>query len=312
MDALVTAYLSGLELGKPQQFENLEIIPLFTSVNHSPEYYTLSEALEKELLTVTEISEGGSVPELKVGNKADIPVLLIDGEELIGAKQNRVLNASILLKKKSDTLIPVSCTEHGRWSYVSHRFSDSGTITSPRIRGRMSSSVTSSLRASRTYRSDQHAVWSDIDQMASDARVDSPTAAMRDIFESKANDLKPYLDAFTHQPHQKGLLSIINGEVIGLDVVSLESAYERIHPKFVKSYAIDALLQKKGQGNGPVLEKARNFIEEITACQEKVYDSVGHGNDYRFEGNSLVGSALIYDRKVIHLAFFRLPQRSAA
>ena len=32
----------------------------------------------------------GSVPELEVINKANVPVLLLDGERTAGAKQNRV------------------------------------------------------------------------------------------------------------------------------------------------------------------------------------------------------------------------------
>jgi len=72
------------------------VIPLLTSINGSPKYLTLKEALEKKLLNVKEVDEGGSVPHLKVINKAKVSVLLLDGEELVGAKQNRVVNTTIL------------------------------------------------------------------------------------------------------------------------------------------------------------------------------------------------------------------------
>ena len=38
------------------------------------------------------------------------------GEQLAGGKQNRVLNASILVPAKSELPIPVTCVERGRWA----------------------------------------------------------------------------------------------------------------------------------------------------------------------------------------------------
>jgi hypothetical protein len=69
-----------------------------------------------EKVRVTELNAGGSVPELRLENNADLPVLLVDGEELVGAKQNRVLNLTILAPAKRTTVIPVSCVEAGRWA----------------------------------------------------------------------------------------------------------------------------------------------------------------------------------------------------
>ena len=59
-----------------------------------PEYLTMTEALADDLLEVTEIDHGGNVPNLRVRNLCDKQVLLLDGEELMGAKQNRVLNTT--------------------------------------------------------------------------------------------------------------------------------------------------------------------------------------------------------------------------
>ena len=74
---------------------------------------------------MVEVSEQGDVPNLLFENLGDRKVLLVDGDELVGAKQNRIINTTILLGGKSSTVIPVSCVEQGRWSYDSPRF-DSG------------------------------------------------------------------------------------------------------------------------------------------------------------------------------------------
>ena len=63
-------------------------------------------------LQVTEVDESGSVPELLATNTGDEMVLLLDGEELVGAKQNRILNITLLAPAMQDTVIPVSCVEN--------------------------------------------------------------------------------------------------------------------------------------------------------------------------------------------------------
>jgi hypothetical protein len=157
-DTLIASHLSKLVLGEPQQFKNMGFIPLFTPTNHSSEYLTLKEALEKSLLTVTEVSQGGSVPQLKGTNLAELPLLLVDGEALAGAKQNRVLNASILLKEKPDTVIPVSCSERGRWSYRTSHFSHSGHVMAYKLRKMKSSHAAVSLKQSLGFSSQQRAI----------------------------------------------------------------------------------------------------------------------------------------------------------
>lgn len=308
MEKIVSGYLLNLEFGEMQEFQNMGLIPLLTSTNRSPAYLTLKEALEKRLLVVKEVDYGGSVPELKVVNKAETPVLLLDGEELVGAKQNRVLNTTILLKKKSETVIPVSCTEQGRWSYVSDEFANSNVVLSHRMRTTKAASVAQSLKCTSRYEADQSAIWSEIDMRLGRTGVRSPTGAMKDMYTQRKNELDDYLKAFKCVDGQKGLLVSINGKVVGFDIISLESAYKTLHPKLVKSYAIDAFLERKKKDVKTSVDKATDFLNEITKCKEKKYKSIGHGWDYRFEGKNIVGSALVYRKKVIHTAFFRITE----
>ncbi len=310
METLIADYLSKLEFGELQSFHNMGVIPLLTCVNGSPQYLTLKEALEKKLFKVKEIDEDGSVPELKVINKAKVSVLLLDGEELVGAKQNRVVNTTILLKKESETVIPVSCTEQGRWSYISEEFADSGTVLSPRMRTVKAASVTASLNASRRYESDQMAVWDEIDDLSERAQARSATGAMRHVYQSRTKDLEKYLKTFKYVPHQKGLCVIINGETVGFDILSLEKTYQALHPKLVKSYAMDAILEDKQKSKISSSSKTRPFIEKARRSKEKKYKSVGQGTDHRFEGKAILGSALLYRKKVIHMAFFKTTESS--
>jgi hypothetical protein len=245
------------------------------------------------------------VPELLVINKGEIPILLLDGEELAGAKQNRVLNTTILLKKNSETIIPVSCTEHGRWSYVSNEFKESGAVMSPSIRQMKAKSVSASLESSRSFRSDQGAVWNAIDEQSTEAGVSSSTGAMHDVFKSRDKDINSYIGAFECLKGQKGLLVFIDGKIVGFDFLSLESAFKVIFVKLVKSYAIEAAL--KMQKAKPKVDRkaAVGFLKDSAETREKKYESTGLGWDHRFEGAKVVGSALVYNKKVIHAAFFQ-------
>jgi hypothetical protein len=80
---------------------------------------------------VTEVSEAGSVPFLQVANGADRPLLLLDGEELIGAEQNRILNTAVLVAAHTEVTIPVSCVEQGRWGYRGRQFRPGDARSTP-------------------------------------------------------------------------------------------------------------------------------------------------------------------------------------
>lgn len=281
---------------------------MFRTAPETLAYGTLAEALRYGVIVVTEVNAGGSIPDLKVINNADSSVLLLDGEELKGAKQNRVLNASVLLDARSETIIPVSCTEAGRWAYTSETFKESGYMMSRDLRANRTRSVSASLNRTHEYRSDQSAVWGDIDRMAQASAVKSPTRAMTDVFEAKEKELDDCLDAFSHVPDQKGLLVFVNGAVEGFDLISRATAYEALHPKLVKSYAMDALLQKTSSRRKATIEDARAFITETQTCSEKKFKSAGLGWDCRFDGGTLVGSSLVHNDTVIHSAFFRAQQ----
>ncbi len=171
----------------------------------------------------------------------------------------------------------MSCTEQGRWRYTSATFSDSDLIMSHGSRATKTLTVTGSLRVGRGYRSDQGRVWSAIDTLHTASGTTSRTLALRDVYTAKTEELEPYSNAFECLPHQRGSLVLINGQPVGLDLISREGAYAAAHPKLVKSYAIDALAQDEDGLQSPSLEVAKAFLGEVQGCEARVFPSVGLG-----------------------------------
>lgn len=159
--------LQHLRLGPEVTHENLTMFPLLNGASHARDYQTLREALAAGTLRVTEVSEGGSVPQLSAVNDSDKPVLILDGEELVGAKQNRIANVTILVPAQRAIPIPVSCVEAGRWGYRSRRFSDSPHAMYAEARARKTRNVNDSHRKEPTPSSPRGSGLALLDSVAS-------------------------------------------------------------------------------------------------------------------------------------------------
>ena len=243
---MIKTRLQSLRFREVQAYRNLAIVPLLSAAYGKCKYLTLGEALAHWNIAVTEASAGGTMPELLVVNRGDQPVLLIDGEELSGAKQNRGLNSSILLKECSKTRIPVSSTEQGRRSHTSRSFQESGNVMARTIRARKARSVSASLDQSASFFSDQREDWDGIAELQSKACAPSPTSAMSDVFNAREHDLHQCVRTFKLFANQVGLLAVTDGKAVGLDLVSFSGAYAKLHPKLIRSYALESLLEPAG------------------------------------------------------------------
>ena len=305
MDTILRGHIAdGLHLGELQIHNDLALAPLFGTRIGGPDYITVKEALASGRLTISEVSQGGSVPELKLINDCDRDVLMLDGEELAGAKQNRVLNTTILVAAGGSALIPVSCTEQGRWSYKSANFEDSNVSMSPSLRSRKNASVSCSLAESRGYRSDQGEVWESIEELHSSHSTSSGTGAMKDAYEARRDDLSSYLEAFPCQDGQCGMAVLIKGRVAGVEMVSRPEAYLQLHAKLLNSYAMD--IPRSRPGKSPAnIDKVRKILESMMEAEERRFPSVGRGEDCRYTAKGILGSALLVEGWIVHMAFFR-------
>lgn len=312
-----------ITVSNPTTVQNLTIFPLSLSLSQTegPKYIPLSTAIEKHGLVVKEIDESGSVADLNVENPSTHCVLLLDGEELRGAKQNRIVNTTILLAPRSLSRIPVSCTESGRWHYDSDIFACPKSVMPTKARRRKTQSVTQSLHAAMNFSSDQGKVWEEVEQLHQKTGSTSDTRAMSDALEIIRMDMEAATTAILAESGQCGFIAFINGEPAGWEIVSREEVYADLHPQLIQSYAVESITNRKlaptdePGTKGPTyvpledLPKpdslaAKAFLERCAAIQGKSYTSVGLGDDWRFLNGRILGSGLEVEKTWIHMAYF--------
>ena len=76
-----------VRVGEPVRYRSLSVFPLFDGSSTPVEYALAGDGIASGAVSVEEVSEGGSVPDLLVENKGDLRVLFLEGEELVGASR---------------------------------------------------------------------------------------------------------------------------------------------------------------------------------------------------------------------------------
>jgi hypothetical protein len=296
-------FIETLKVGDGMGHLNLTLVPLRGEGHGHLDYTLAADAIAAGVLTVTEVSEGGSVPQLAVVNEATKMVLFLDGEELVGAKQNRILNTSVLVAPKSQTKIPVSCVEQGRWRYAAPDFRAGGYSPS-KLRARKSRDVTHNLMAEGRAVSDQGAVWEEVAANHASLGSHSPTMAMHDAIEQRRELLDGYLKALPYPQGARGVWVSISGGFAAMDLFDRSETLERVWPRLMTGYALDALAARNRKDPPLVPRGALVILERLghVACQP--CPSVGVGEDWRFEAEDLVGQALVAEGVCVHLSAF--------
>lgn len=310
MDTVKTT-LSALKLGEAKNFKSLTLFPLLSDIDGDVDYLTLTDALKHGVARVREVSEGGSVPELRFENTADLPVLILDGEELVGAKQNRTVNLTILAPAGKTIVIPVSCVEAGRWRHETAEFAMSNRAHFVLGRAAKNEAVSDSLRRRGLRQSDQQRVWADISAKACRMDAASPTQAMAQIFERHHSSVEDFVKNLDHTDLQTGALFAIGNRVVGLDLFDHTATLVGMLPKIVRSYAIDAIeLDSRANDEQPAPKLAEAFLKRVAEAEVETYEAVGLGTDLRLTAPGLVGGGLALDDRLIHLAAFSMEQEA--
>jgi hypothetical protein len=291
----------------PQNDTGLQVFGLRWPSESQLGYRTLDELIAAGALEVTEISEGGSVPTLRVTNKSDLMAFLMAGEQLVGAKQNRVLNVSLMVPPSTSLDIPVSCVEAGRWHRRSAKFASGGSMSHAKLRKMMSKQTHRGRRSGGTPTSDQMAVWNEVGRKLSAMGSTSPSRAFDQVYEDNAarlNDLSSRL-----QPPEgcHGVLFAVAGQIEGADIFDQPATLAKLWTKLVRGYALDAMEMGESKATPITTDDGLRWLQAAAGSKTESYPSPGIGRDVRLEATSLSGSALIVDEQAVHLELFAEP-----
>jgi hypothetical protein len=285
--------ITDVRVGEPSVCGGVAVFPLFSEPSLFPgstcDYALAHEAMAAKTVAVCEVSEQGEVGELLVDNGGDLPCLLLEGTELRGAKQHRMLNTTVLVAGRSQTRIPVACVEHGRWQYESRRFC-SGSHCPPSLR-RFLKRTAGGRRGS-----DQIALWAEIRRQHRAMGVSSTTEDLSALgTHAKMTRQVPY------PASANGVAVALGGRLVSIDVFDTPATLEKTWARMTKGIATDVLEVGETQCEVTAAEVSAAVSRFRQADWHQV-EAVGLGEEFRAREDAMLGSALFYGGVLLHAA----------
>jgi hypothetical protein len=241
-----------------------------------------------------EQSPGRSAPDVNqvlVINRSGKPLYLTPGDVMIGGQQDRVIGQEIVVEATSQpTMVPVFCVEQGRWAdrdvaqnvrYLANAQShDMEKLSQEELKklaeeanegkfvkgaGVVTKDVRLAVQAAQGDANQQGKVWDEVSKANGKNGAQSASRAFTANYGEKeiAEKLTPYL-AELQQPvadsrNVIGVIVAVNGKPHSIDVFESTPLFQKLWPKLLKSYALDAL------GHSQEAE-AQKTCEAAAAC----------------------------------------------
>lgn len=301
-----------LHLGEPQVSGPLAVFPIF---GREPRlrYRCLAQAAEHGAF-VTEVDEHGSVNDVRVCNATDQAVLLYEGELILGARQNRTIDQPVLVPAGVELDVPVSCVEQRRWDAGrrSERFQPSASAIDPELRRAKRTGANRRAANGADARPEQGEVWRDVEARLSLHGLESPSAAVTDVFDAN----RPSLDRLKQPIHavegQLGAVVELAGEPVALDLVSRPDVFAELLPRLADGYALQALELSYlvvAPRRAPDDDAAEELLRLVIGSRRRWVPTPGMGDAFVPTRRRIAGCWLRAERELIALSAF--PARAA-
>ena len=293
--------LDRAAVGRPITRLGISLFPVYLPANDLPEIATGPNSG----LVIEEL-QASRVPSLEVANPTNRPILIPEGEQLIGGLQDRVLNTSVLVAPSTHLDIPVSCLEQGRWG-GRREFARGRAFAPRRTRRAKNASVADSVRREGSRHSDQAAVWNAIDQELAHLGVNSGTRAVRDAEQFLRRDRQRghtirRLAGRGPLPGQCGVVVAHGRRVVAIELFGNHDLLLPHWEGLVRSH----LLERPTANGYPSATLALHRIRRFATAVAIANGGVGLGTELHVNDRRTVGQALTHQGAVVHASAFMI------
>ena len=174
-------FLNSVKLG------SIEFQPLkFLFKNKPTNLKSMDQLFDEDLVSIQEIGIDGRVEEVNIENYSKDFLFVTDGEAIVGAKQNRIAERSVVVAPYFKQKIPVKCVEQYRWGYKEGtEFAKSDFVLHPKAREEKAE-----LLKKGENNKIQNAVWDNIECLSIKHEVSCLSMNLGDILDNS----KKYYD----------------------------------------------------------------------------------------------------------------------
>lgn len=257
------------------------------AIDDKTDYTPLETAISKDMVKVTEVSQGGEVNQLLFENKSKSTVILQMGDVITGGKQDRVVREEKILKPGEKSFVGVYCVEQGRWNS-----GGTGTAQFKEYHSKISNDV----RRTMIKEQSQEAVWRDVAKVNSKNRTSSSSGTYAAISKNDETTkeireyVNFYLGEFKGSKDIVGLLAVSGDQVIGCDIFGTPQLFQANVRQMLNSYATEAVLN----GAAVTISDAtvNQYLNELLENEEKQAEILNRkGTQLKSNGKNLKISA---------------------
>jgi hypothetical protein len=299
------SWLGATRAGAAVQLGTLELTPLLNAPGapSAEPALLLHEALRAGGLEIVE-QGGGVVNEVVARSTGHRAVLMLEGESIVGAKQNRVVTLDVLIGPGCTVTVPVGCVERGRWGHAAGGFGSAASPVDPSIRAKTVNEM------STLGMLNQARLWSDVSMKLMGSGVASQTGDYHAFVRKEFDAASSRARSVAVLPGQVGVLAVCDGQLVGCDLVGHPLHWIALAERLITSYVFAAagpartVVAAGGADAGPAGRNAEGWLRAIVGARIEARPALALGTQVALAGGGLAGSGLWHGDAPAHLAVF--------